>query len=140
MTCIIIDNESSSNKAIKLLIHNIERLELVNILNDAESGKEFIRAHTVDLIFLNIRIPHVTGVDFAHVIHRHTLVIFLTTSPEYLFDDYEVEAIDYLVKPINPEKFKKAVEKAISYHTLLLKEEQTVLHKSASKKKYPWIK
>lgn len=135
MTCIIIDNEPFTHEALKLLIHNIERLELVHILNDAESGKEFIRAHPVDLIFLNIRIPNVTGIEFAHVIHRCTLVIFLTTSPEYLFDEYEVEAIDYLVKPINPEKFKKAVDKAISYHTLLLKEEETVLHTSTSKKK-----
>lgn len=64
--------------------------------------------------------PKVTGLEFARTIPKSTLVIFTTAYAEYAIDSYEVDAVDYLVKPIIPERFQKAVEKAMAYHVLLL--------------------
>ena len=66
----------------------------------------------------------ITGIEFAHNISKRTLVIFTTAYTEYALDSYEVDAIDYLIKPVDPERFHKAVNKAIAYHSLLLKEEK----------------
>jgi DNA-binding LytR/AlgR family response regulator len=78
----------------------------------------------VDLVFLDIQMPGVNGLEFAKSIPKTTLVIFITAFTEYALDSYEVDAVGYLVKPIEPSKFRKAVEKAIAYHSLLLDEEK----------------
>lgn len=68
--------------------------------------------------------PGITGIEFAKTIDKKTLVVFTTAYTEYALDSYEVDAIDYLVKPVESDRFQKAVSKAISYHSLLLKEEK----------------
>ena len=78
----------------------------------------------VDLIFLDIQMPGVNGIEFARSIPKHTLIIFTTAYSEYALDSYEVDAVDYLVKPIDAAKFRKAVDKAITYHSLLLDEDK----------------
>lgn len=77
-----------------------------------------------DLVFLDIQMPGITGIEFARTISKKTLVIFTTAYTEYALDSYEVDAIDYLIKPVEAERFQKAVDKALSYHSLLLKEEK----------------
>lgn len=74
----------------------------------------------VDLVFLDIQMPGINGLDFAKQISAATLIIFTTAFTEFAVNSYEVDAIDYLLKPIKPERFKKAVEKAMSYHQILL--------------------
>lgn len=66
----------------------------------------------------------INGIEFARNIPKHTLIIFTTAYSEYALDSYEVDAIDYLVKPIDAAKFRKAVDKAITYHSLLTDEEE----------------
>ncbi len=124
MKCIIVDDEPIARKGIKRLVDQISQLELLETFNNAASAAEFMRNTTVDLIFLDIQMPGVNGIEFARTIPRHTLVIFTTAYSEYALDSYEVDAVDYLVKPIDPAKFRKAVDKAITYHSLLLDEEE----------------
>ena len=95
--------------------------------NSAVSASRFMEEYSVDLIFLDIQMPGITGIEFARTISRKTLVIFTTAYTEYALDSYEVDAVDYLVKPIEPERFRKAVDKAVSYHLLLLKEEKEAI-------------
>ena len=71
--------------------------------------------------------PGITGIEFARTISKKTLVIFTTAYTEYALDSYEVDAIDYLIKPVEAERFQKAVDKALSYHSLLLKEEKEAI-------------
>ena len=78
-----------------------------------------MQASPVDLVFLDIKMPGVNGLEFARTIPSETLVIFITAYAEYALDSYEVDAIDYLVKPIEIERFKRAVQKAHAYHSLL---------------------
>lgn len=123
MRCIIVDDEPIARKGIKRIVDQISDLQLLDSFNSAEAASMFMMGNQVDLVFLDIQMPGINGIEFARNIPKNTLIIFTTAYSEYALDSYEVEAIDYLVKPIEPERLKKAVDKAISYHTLLLSEE-----------------
>ncbi|MBX9187826.1 response regulator transcription factor [Bacteroides sp. K03] len=127
MNCIIVDNEPLAREAMELLIADTGVLNLMGTFNSAVSASRFMEEYSVDLIFLDIQMPGITGIEFARTISRKTLVIFTTAYTEYALDSYEVDAVDYLVKPIEPERFRKAVDKAVSYHLLLLKEEKEAI-------------
>lgn len=124
MKCIIVDDEPIARKGIKKLMDQILQLELLDTFNSAEAASEFINTTTVDLVFLDIQMPGINGIEFARSIPKHTLIIFTTAYSEYALDSYEVDAVDYLVKPIDAAKFRKAVDKAITYHSLLMDEEE----------------
>ena len=126
MNCIIVDDEPLARKAIQRLINELPSLTFIEGFGDALSSGEFMRSNPVDLIFLDIRMPGVNGIDFAKTIDRNTLVIFTTAYPEYAVDSYEVDAIDYLVKPVEEERFRKAIEKAVDYHNLLANQKDSV--------------
>jgi DNA-binding LytR/AlgR family response regulator len=119
MKCIIVDDEPLGRKAIERLIREIPSLNLLDNFGDATSAGEFLQNNSVDLVFLDIRMPGIDGIEFAKTIGKETLVIFTTAYPEYALESYEVDAIDYLVKPIEFDRFLKAVEKATDYHSLL---------------------
>lgn len=123
MNCIIVDDEPLAREAMKLLIEESGDLRLVGSFNSAATASEFMEQHVVDLVFLDIQMSGITGIEFARTISKRTLVIFTTAYTEYALDSYEVDAIDYLIKPVETERFQKAVNKALSYHSLLLKEE-----------------
>lgn len=124
MRCIIVDDEPIARKGIQKQVEQVPQLELLNSFNSAEAASGFMNINTVDLVFLDIQMPGINGIEFARSIPKHTLIIFTTAYSEYALDSYEVDAIDYLVKPIDPVKFRKAVDKAITYHSLLLDEEK----------------
>lgn len=124
MNCIIVDDEPLAREAIELLVESDARLKLLGTFNNALSASKFMEDNLVDLVFLDIQMPGITGIEFARTIPRRTLVIFTTAYTEYALDSYEVDAIDYLVKPVEPERFQKTVDKAMIYHALLLQEEK----------------
>lgn len=127
MNCIIVDDEPLAREAMELLIADTGVLNLIGTFNSAVTASRFMEEHSVDLIFLDIQMPGITGIEFARTVSRKTLVVFTTAYTEYALDSYEVDAVDYLVKPIEPERFLKAVDKAVSYHSLLLKEEKEAI-------------
>lgn len=124
MKCIIVDDEPLAREAIEMLIADYGKLTLIGTFNSASAAAKFMEENQVDLVFLDIRMPQVTGLEFARTIPRTTLVIFTTAYAEYALDSYEVDAVDYLVKPVLAEKFSKAVAKAEAYHKLLVAEEK----------------
>lgn len=124
MKCMVVDDEPIARRGIKKLVSKISSLELVGAFESAETAADFMKDNPVDLIFLDIRMPGISGIEFARRIPETTLIIFTTAFAEFAIDSYEVDAIDYLVKPIKPERFSKAVEKAIYYHEMLLSEER----------------
>lgn len=119
MKCIIVDDEPIARKGMKRLVDSRHELELLASLDSAEAAEDFLAENNVDLIFLDIEMPEVSGIEFARRIPRNCLVVFTTAYSEYALDSYDVEALDYLVKPIDPMRFNRAVDKAISYHGLL---------------------
>lgn len=124
MRCIIVDDEPIAREGVKLLIAEIPQFEILKSFNNAEDASTFINETDVDLIFLDINMPGINGIEFARTIPKQTLIIFTTAYSQYALDSYEVDAIDYLLKPIDPVKFRKAVNKAIVYHSLLINEEK----------------
>jgi len=119
MNCIIIDDEPLARQGMRLLVDKTSQLTLLGSFSNAEAAGKFLSANKVGLVFLDIRMPGTSGMDFARTISAETLVIFTTAYADFALDSYEVDAIDYLIKPIRPERFQKAVTKALSYHELL---------------------
>jgi len=115
MNCIIVDDEPLARKAIQKLAYQTENLEVIASFNGAEATTEFLTQNTVDVVFLDIQMPGVNGIEFARTIPKKTLVIFTTAFHEFASESYEVDAIDYLIKPVKLERFQKAVEKAQTY-------------------------
>jgi len=124
MNCIIVDDEPLGRKAIQLLVKETPILKLLDSFSDADSAGKFMLENQVDLIFLDIRMPGIDGIEFAKTISKETLVIFTTAFPEYAVDSYELDAIDYLLKPVELARFQKAVEKACDYFLLLSEKSQ----------------
>ena len=131
MNCIIVDDEPLAREAIEILIKENPFLTLTGTFNNAASAAQFMKEHSVDLIYLDIQMPGITGMEFAKTVSKRTLIIFTTAYSEYALDSYEVDAIDYLIKPVDPARFSKAAEKAYSYHSLLLQEEKENIESSA---------
>ncbi len=118
MNCIIVDDEPLAREAIEMLISQTDDLVLTGSFNSAEAAGNFMEKNTVELIFLDIQMPGVNGIEFARAIPKETFVIFTTAYSEFATDSYEVDAIDYLIKPVKLERFKKAVDKAQTYAKL----------------------
>ncbi|MFT3920151.1 LytR/AlgR family response regulator transcription factor [Cloacibacterium sp.] len=121
MKCIIIDDEPLAREAVEMLVDKTDDLELIQTFNGAESAGVFLKNNPsiIDLIFLDIQMPGTNGIEFSSTIPKETLVVFTTAFSEYAVDSYEVDAVDYLIKPIKLERFQKAVEKAKSYSNLI---------------------
>ncbi len=124
MKCIIVDDEPLARNAIQRHIASIPGLNLSGQFSSTTSVGLFLKENEIDLIFLDIEMPGVNGIEFAKTISPNTLVIFTTAYPQYALDSYEVDAVDYLVKPIESERFRKAVNKAFLYHNLLKSNKQ----------------
>ena len=119
MKCIIVDDEPLAREAIQMLVDKSEHLELVGSFNGPHTTKKFLAKNAVDLIFLDIQMPGINGIEFAKTIPKETLVIFTTAYSEFATESYEVDAIDYLIKPVKLDRFQKGVQKAQAYLKLL---------------------
>src|SRR5205085_4508384 len=97
-------------------------LQLLGSFSNALAASDFLRKEKVDLLFLDINMPDLSGLDFLKSLRDAPMVVFTTAYPQYALESYELEAIDYLVKPIRIERFLKAVNKAESYLSLLQQE------------------
>lgn len=119
MNCIIVDDEPLARQEMKALIEDVSELEIAGQFSNADIALDFIKGNKVDLIFLDIEMPMVTGLEFAAQISRDTLVIFTTAHAQYALESYGLDAIDYILKPVEKKRLEKAIAKARVYHTLL---------------------
>ena len=125
MTCIIVDDEPLARQGMEMNISNVSSLELLGSFSNALAANDFIRKQRVDLMFLDINMPELSGLDFLKSLRDAPLVIFTTAYPQYALESYELDAIDYLVKPIRVERFLKAVNKAENHLKLLQQDNNT---------------
>ena len=119
MNCLIVDDEPLARIGMERLIRQYSLLKLLGSFKNTAGIADFLKKNEVHLLFLDIEMPGVNGLEFARTLSEQTLVIFTTAYSQYALDSYEVDALDYLVKPITPERLKKAGAKAESYHQLL---------------------
>ncbi|WP_158797812.1 LytTR family DNA-binding domain-containing protein [Pedobacter sp. L105] len=116
LKCVAIDDEPLATELIRTYISRFPDLELLQTFEDAVSGAEYLQKTTVDILFLDINMPDISGIDLARSLDRKPMIIFTTAYRQFAFEGFELEAIDYLLKPIDFEKFSKAVNKAVDYH------------------------
>ncbi|UXX80686.1 LytTR family DNA-binding domain-containing protein [Reichenbachiella carrageenanivorans] len=123
MKCIIIDDEPLAIEVIESYVDRIESLELVGKFRNAIKAFDYIQSgEPVDLIFLDIQMPKLTGIEFLKTLHQPPQVIFTTAYREYALEGFELEVLDYLLKPISFDRFMKAVSKALHQQQSLTKE------------------
>lgn len=119
MNCIIIDDEPLARAELQALIGDVSDLDIAGQFPNAPTALDFLKHTKIDLIFLDIEMPMVTGLEFAGQVSSQTLIIFTTAYPHYALKSYELDAIDYLLKPISKERLRTAIDKAITYKKLL---------------------
>lgn len=119
MNCIIVDDEPLAREELQTMVRELSELEVIGVFSNALSALEFLKANTVDLIFLDIEMPRLNGLDFAAQISGQTLLIFTTAYAQYALKSYELDALDYLLKPIEPGRLEKAILKSLAYKKLL---------------------
>ena len=112
LTCVIVDDEPLAVKLLESYVGKTDGLELVASFTDSVEAISMIKSHPVDLLFLDIQMPDMNGMELAHMIPAETRVVFTTAFKEYAFESYEVSALDFLLKPIRYNKFLAAVDKA----------------------------
>jgi DNA-binding LytR/AlgR family response regulator len=109
--CIIIEDERLAQDVIKAHLQKTDRFTLVGVYRTAPEAREALENEEVDLIFLDIQLPGMTGLNFLRSLTNPPLVVFTTAYPEYALESYEFNVIDYLLKPVSYERFSKTVEK-----------------------------
>ncbi|MCB0572141.1 MAG: response regulator transcription factor [Phaeodactylibacter sp.] len=119
---LIVDDEPLAQDVLETYIEKIPELHLVQKCSNALEANEALKNHDVDLMFLDIQMPQLTGVDFLKTLTKPPLVVFTTAYPNYAIEGFELNALDYLLKPISLERFMKAVNKAIEQIELHSKE------------------
>ena len=112
MTCMIVDDEPLAVRLLESFVSKTPDLELMGSFTDSVEAVSAIREQLPNLLFLDIQMPDINGMELAHMLPPQTRVIFTTAFKEYAFDSYEVNAIDFLLKPVRYNKFLAAVEKA----------------------------
>jgi DNA-binding LytR/AlgR family response regulator len=111
--CIIIEDERLAQDVIKNHLQKAGRFHLVGTYRNALDAKEALEKEEVDLIFLDIQLPGMTGLAFLRSLSNPPLVVFTTSYPEYALESYEFNVIDYLVKPVSFERFSKTINKIV---------------------------
>jgi DNA-binding LytR/AlgR family response regulator len=109
----VVDDEPLARKVLHNYIEKVPSLELVHECGDAMEAAAYLHAHPVDLLFLDIKMPEMTGMEFLKTLDVPPRVIITTAFSEYALEGYEYAVIDYLLKPIPFERFLKAVNKAM---------------------------
>lgn len=116
LKCVAIDDEPLALELIKTYVSRFPSLQLVQVFEDALSGAEYLKTNVVDLLFVDVNMPDITGVELVRSLVNSPMIIFTTAYRNYAFESYELQAIDYLLKPIDFTRFTAAVEKAIDFH------------------------
>ena len=118
LSCMIVDDEPLAVKLLESFVAKTPDLELLGSFTDSVEAINAIREKRPQLLFLDIQMPDLNGMELAHMLPEGTKVIFTTAFKEYAFESYEVSALDFLLKPIRYNKFLAAVEKAKEWFTV----------------------
>lgn len=118
LKCIVIDDEPLAVELLKSYVEKTPFLELSATFNNALSAIDLINSGAADILFLDINMPQITGLEFSKTIPPHTRVIFTTAYDQYAVEGFRLNALDYLLKPINYAEFLQASNKALEWFKL----------------------
>lgn len=127
MKCIILEDEIPAQNILKNFLGKIPDIEIVGIFQTAKDASLFFREHTADIVFLDINLPDISGIDFIKTIIHPPKIIITTAYPDYALDSFELSTIvDYLVKPFSFDRFLKAIHKVKNQFKYIEKEDNTI--------------
>jgi len=140
MNCVIIDDEPLAREG---LASYVREVDFLNLTGTCENPLELIKLldyHAVDLIFLDIQMPKMNGIDFLRIMQKPLMVIITTAYPSYALEGFQLNVLDYLLKPITFDRFFKSANKAKDYHRLLCNSAQPGAPKTETDEGYFFIK
>jgi two-component system, LytTR family, response regulator len=114
MDCIVIDDEPLARKGMQLLIDQVQELRLTGSFSNTHDADEFLKNNHVDIVFLDIQMPGLNGIEFLKSCNPKSKIIITSAFPEFAVDAFDLDVTDYLVKPIRFERFCKALNKTMS--------------------------
>lgn len=115
INCLIVDDEPIARAGIMEHVREVEYLNPVAACKSAVEAAGLLQKTRIDLMFLDIQMPKLTGIEFVKALARPPLVVFTTAYPDYALEGYELDIVDYLLKPVSFPRFLKATEKARTY-------------------------
>lgn len=138
INCVIIDDEPLAAELLASYAEKVPFLDLQGTFNSATEAIKTIREKKIDLLFLDIQMPELSGLEFARIIGSETRIVFTTAFSQYAIEGYTVNALDYLLKPISFDKFLEVSQKAFDYFESLnkqkaMKEDRFIFIKSEYK-------
>ncbi len=114
--CVAIDDEPLALELIREYTMRYPVLKLVQTFDDAVAGAEFLRQTQIDLLFMDINMPDISGIDLVKSLKEKPMIIFTTAYKKFAMDGFDLDALDYLLKPIQFGRFARAVDKAVEYY------------------------
>ena len=127
LSCMIVDDEPLAVKLLESFVAKTPELELLGSFTDSVEAINAIKEQQPNLLFLDIQMPDLNGMELAHMLPAATKVIFTTAFKEYAFESYEVSALDFLLKPIRYNKFLAAIDKAKTFYAPRERVENTTI-------------
>lgn len=139
-TCIIIEDQPPAQRILQKYIEDIGVLKLKGIFSDALSAIDFLQKEQIDLIFLDIHLPKISGIDFLKTLKKTPQIILTTAFSEYALESYEYNVVDYLLKPFSFQRFVQAVTKSNSEKLSLATEKENATQYFIIKSGHDFIK
>ncbi|MBP0902368.1 LytR/AlgR family response regulator transcription factor [Mariniflexile gromovii] len=127
ITCVIVDDEPMALNLVESYVEKTPFLALKKKCSSAIEAMEFIKNNPVDLMFLDIQMPDLTGIEFSRMLPKETRVIFTTAFDQYALEGFKVEALDYLLKPFDYAEFLAAANKASTWFSLVKAKQQPLI-------------
>jgi DNA-binding LytR/AlgR family response regulator len=129
LKCLVVDDEELARILLKTYIEKMEELTLIGITENPLEALQILQNQEVDLLFLDIQMPELSGTSVAKIVNPKTRIIFTTAYSQYALAGFDLNVLDYLLKPITFERFQQAVDKAKDYFQIL-NQEETIIIKS----------
>jgi DNA-binding LytR/AlgR family response regulator len=130
--CLIIDDEPPARDVLRRYVEELPILKFCGECGNAIQAISFLQQQPIDLLFLDIRMPQLNGIDFLKTLKHPPKIIFTTAYSEYALEGYELDVVDYLMKPIRFDRFLKAINKAFPTHDLKQPVNEPVLAEKAA--------
>ncbi len=118
LNCVIVDDEPLAREILAGYIQQLETIRLTGSFNNASDAMHFLQQQQVDLLFLDIEMPEMSGIDFLKALQQPTITVFTTAFRDYAFEGFELGVIDFLLKPISQARFMVAIEKVKDFLSL----------------------
>jgi DNA-binding LytR/AlgR family response regulator len=126
LNVLIVDDEPLALDVLETYVAQMSELNLVRRCTNALEAREALANNNIDLMFIDIQMPQITGIDFVKTLADPPMVVFTTAYPNYAIQGFDLNALDYLLKPISMERFMKAVNRAVEHHEAMHRENAVV--------------